>query len=180
MQALLNTQDVIALQRVFREAGTRDTCELGTFYGGSAVLGAQYALARGTRHWCIDQFGRPDSKFPFEPSMEIAWAHLRAEDLHTYAVLVAGTTQSVGAMFADHVFGGLFIDSAHCAEWVPLDIAWADRAVAPGGLVALHGFFDDNRYDGYQAAGEAAAAEHGWTQAMHSGSTRVYQRPGTA
>ena len=177
-QALLTTGDVEALLWMYRRVEPHcDTAEVGTFYGGSAVLGAMWARDRGTRHWCIDEFGLVGSKFPWEPSMEIAWAHLRAEDLHRYAVLVAGDVETAGLAFGDGVFGAVFIDSDHTPEQAPIDMAWARRVTVSDGLVALHDLHGDNRYPGYQEAVEGLVAQWGWTEAFAAGSVKVYRLP---
>jgi len=177
-QALLTAGDVEALSWMFRRVGPiGDTAEVGTFYGGSAVLGAQCAKARGYRHWCIDEFGLPYSKFPTEPSMEIAWAHLRAEDLHQHAVLVAGDVETAGLAFGDGVFGAVFIDSDHTPEQAPIDMAWARRVAIPNGLVSLHDLHGDGRYPGYQEAVEGLVGQWGWTEAFAAGSVKVYRLP---
>jgi hypothetical protein len=169
--------------------GRVDTAEVGTLYGGSALLGAWHAKQRDTRHWCLDQFGRDGSCLVAgEPTLELAWAHLRAEDLHRHAVLVPGDTSDgplgVGRTFADRCLGLVLIDGCHTAEWARLDTAWAMRVLRWGGFLLYHDALpradDPPRYAEYQQAVRELSETYNLTQraAAEGGSLVVYQLPG--
>ena len=119
---------------------------------------------------------------PGEPTMEIAWAHLRAEDLHRHAVLVPGDTVTAGPCFADACLGAVLIDADHTAEWAERDTAWALRVLCPGGLLAYHDALalpgDPPAYVGYQQTIRRLAEEHGLMEierATGQGSVVVYR-----
>jgi len=179
----LCAEDVAAVLWMFEQTldGT-DTIEIGTAYGGSAYLGARRAKGQGVRHWCIDEFGRPDSLMPGEPSMAITFSTLWAVDVHRWCALVPGTSPEVGWRFTDDQFGAAFIDGNHTAEWADLDMIFCDRVVRPGGYVATHDIWpeaDWRHCPEYTAAVYERARAQGWSEAHRDGGTVVWQLEAT-
>ena len=175
----LCAEDVQALEWMYSHAleGT-DTIEIGTAYGGSAFIGARRAKEQNCRHWCIDEFGRPGSLLPGEPSMEITFSSLWATGVHRWAVLVPGTSCEVGWRFTGAQFGAAFIDGNHTAEWGRSDLLFCARAVRTGGFVAAHDLWEptDKRfYADYSAAVAEFVAEAGWSEVFRAGGTTAWQ-----
>lgn len=152
-----------------------DVFEIGTAYGGSAYFGARWAKQHNRRLWCIDQFGWPGALLPEEPSMEVTFAALRAEELHRWAVLVPGTTADVGAMFRDGCFGFGLIDGMHDREWGLKDGQFAQRVLSAGGLLAYHDLWADRRYEGLSEAVEVLVDRYGWAEVAKADSMVLYR-----
>lgn len=172
-----------------------NSLEDGVWYGASLYPAAVRARHEGALAVGLDQFGRPEAKFPGEPTLRLARAHLEAEDLDRWVCLVPGDSVSCAEFFAPESFGCVFSGADHSGRWALHDMRFAERVTMPGGVIAVHAMhgtaaqpsdrYDDprlNASDGrpYERVVRDCAAEYGWEMIKRaSGSSiEVYRKPG--
>jgi predicted O-methyltransferase YrrM len=109
--------------------------EIGSFCGRSTVCMAQTAKAVV----CIDPF---DGRATSEPGSTLAEFNANIERYGVAGKVepYRGTTSLVAPTLTADSFDLVFIDGAHDFDSVTLDIAAAERLLAPGGLIAFHDY----------------------------------------
>lgn len=102
----------LLVQAVYR-VGNADHLELGTLFGGTAIL-----VAMAKRHfgfggdvYCVDNFSyKPDG---FEPSPELVMENAARFDLEHALKIFVGDTHPLPPDITDRRFGSAYIDAAH-------------------------------------------------------------------
>lgn len=174
-----------------------NTLEIGVWYGASLYPAAVRARHEGALAVGLDEFGRPEAKFPGEPTYALAIEHLKAEGLLPWCGFVPGTSKSRADFFASESFGCVFSGADHSGRWALSDMPFADRVTMPGGLIAVHAMhgtpekqsarYDDPRLnapDGrpYERVVRDCAAEFGWKMIRRfpGSSIEVYRKGGSS
>ncbi|MBW8012503.1 MAG: class I SAM-dependent methyltransferase [Chloroflexi bacterium] len=163
------------LAQVIRNAGNGDHLEIGSLFGGSAILAAlvkrHYNLAG--KLVCIDPmtgyYGKPDPESGIMLDETIFWENMEAFGVQDRVELIVGKSEETEVTGK---FVSAFLDGDHSEAGVLRD--W-DLAK---GLVSKYILLDnyDAHFEGVQDAFRVISQEKGWRCVLVYGISAVFER----
>ena len=128
----MSADDAAVLERLVIEAGNADTCEIGTLYGGSAILAALAKQKNSLKGlvYAIDPltgyYGGLDTTVGGKPGRAELESNLQEFDVHAAVVIVAAKSHP-WPVPCNRRFGLVFVDGDHSTGAVYQDFVNASE-----------------------------------------------------
>lgn len=171
--SMLDAEQLTWVSALARLAPGGPACELGVYTGGSFICWASQRYIAG-RLYAVDPFG-PAKKWARAEAVFRQHCAEHLSPLTSYEVVKATTTKAAARVPDDLAF--LFIDAAHDAGGIDLDIKIWPNKIRPGGIIVFHDYISSSptaivgeTVDTWQAAAQ-------WHDLGMVGSARAFERP---
>lgn len=170
-----NAPDHGVLAQVIHKAGSGDHLEIGSLYGGSAILAAlvkrKYKLAG--KVVCIDPmtgyYGKPDPENGLLVDENIFWENMKTFGVQDRVELIVGKSQESNL---NRKFVSAFLDGDHSLDGVLGDWVLAQKLVSK--FILLDNY--DAHFKGVQNAFRVICQDEAWRCVLVYGISALFER----